>query len=154
MPGNQPERKRNKQSLYELVGGAERVRELVENFYDIVETDPDGEPVHLLHLKGMGVSHLRKAQFEFLCGFLGGPQLYIERNGHSNNKKIHEHVEIGTPEVESWLKCMEKAILKVGLPEALKGRLMAVFTQAAESLKNIEDEQNEHSDKAAQEVLI
>ena len=129
-----------RKTLYDQVGGADGLRKLVNSFYDIVESDPEGEPVHVLHLKGMGVSHLRKAQFEFLCGFLGGPQLYVERNGHSNNKKIHEHIEIGTPEVESWLICMEKAMKQTGVEEALAGRLMKIFRVAAENLKNIPDE--------------
>jgi len=127
----------SKQKLYDMVGGAGAIRELVENFYDIVESDPDGAPVHRLHLHGMGVNHLRQAQFEYLCGFLGGPQFYIERYGHSNNRKIHEHVEIGALEVESWLKCMDKAIEKAGFSAEVHQRLMAVFKQSAESLKNI-----------------
>ncbi|HCH23012.1 MAG TPA: Globin-like protein [Oceanospirillaceae bacterium] len=126
-----------KQKLYDLVGGTEVIRELVENFYDIVESDPDGELVHQLHLRGMGINHLRNAQFEYLCGFLGGPQLYVERYGHANNRKIHEHVEIGVPEVESWLKCMEKAIDKVGLSAEIRQRLMVVFRHSAASLKDI-----------------
>lgn len=127
----------SKQKLYDMVGGAETIKELVENFYDIVESDPDGEPVHRLHLRGMGINHLRQAQFDYLSGFLGGPQLYIERFGHSNNRKIHEHVEIGQPEVESWLKCMEKAMQKTGLPADVHQRLTGIFKQSAESLKNI-----------------
>ena len=128
-----------RKTLYDQVGGVDGIRGLVGRFYDIVETDPEGEPVHVLHLKGMGVSHLRKAQFEFLCGFLGGPQLYIERNGHSNNKKIHEHIEIGAPEIESWLTCMEKAVTQIGVAEEVGARLMRVFRVAAQNLKNIPD---------------
>ena len=122
-----------------MMGGAAAVRELVKHFYDIVETDPDGAPVHRLHLQGMGINHLRQTQFEYLSGFLGGPKLYVERYGHANNRKIHEHVEIGTAEVESWLKCMNKAIHKAGLSTDIEQRLMPIFTHAAKSLKNIED---------------
>ena len=58
-------------SMFQQIGGEEPLRRLVNAFYDIVETHPDGEPVHKLHLEGFGVAHLREAQFEFLCGFLG-----------------------------------------------------------------------------------
>lgn len=49
----------NPNSLYNQIGGEERLRELGESFYDLVETDPDGEPVHVLHLRGHGINHLR-----------------------------------------------------------------------------------------------
>ena len=60
----------SKQTFYEMLGGEQVVYELVEHFYDIVETDLIGEPVHVLHQQGMGINHLRQAQFEYLSGFL------------------------------------------------------------------------------------
>ncbi|MGH1541296.1 MAG: group II truncated hemoglobin [Arenicella sp.] len=126
----------NRQTLYYKMGGESSLKALVETFYDIVETDPDGEPVHVLHLQGFGVNHLRQAQFEFLSGFFGGPQLYIEKTGHSNLRLMHEHVEIGAVERDSWLLCMEKAIDKVGFEAEIKDQLMQGFTRSAEVLKN------------------
>jgi hemoglobin len=123
-------------SMFQQIGGEEPLRKLVNTFYDIVETDPDGAPVHRLHLLGFGISHLRQAQFEFLCGFFGGPQYYVERMGHSNLRRMHEHVAIGSVEVKSWLTCMERAIDATPLDPTLKPRLMHFFTRAAEALRN------------------
>ena len=124
------------QSVYEKMGGAEPLKQLVETFYDIVEEDPEGVIVHALHLKGNGMNHTRRAQFEFLSGFFGGPKLYIERNGHSDMRYIHNHVEVGHVEVEAWLLCMDKAIDQVGFDEDLKQQLMRSFTRAAEITRN------------------
>ena len=129
----------SKQTFYEMLGGEQVVYELVEHFYDLVETDLIGEPVHVLHQQGMGINHLRQAQFEYLSGFLGGPQLYIERYGHSINRKIHEHLEIGTPEIEAWLKCMAKAIDKTGVSAGAQQQLMTVFKHAAKKLNTAKD---------------
>ena len=74
----------NKQLLYERVGGEEGVRRLVETFYDVVEYEPEGEALAILHLRGHGVAHSRIEQFNFLSGFFGGPHLYVEKYGHSN----------------------------------------------------------------------
>ena len=57
-------------SMFQQIGGEEPLRRLVNAFYDIVETHPDGEPVHKLHQEGFGVAHLREAQFEFLAAYL------------------------------------------------------------------------------------
>lgn len=126
----------NTQTLYYKMGGEKAVKDLVETFYDIVETDPDGEPVHVLHLRGHGINHLRRMQFEFLSGFFGGPKLYVERTGHSDMRFMHEHVAVGYVERDSWLLCMEKAIDQVGFEPGIKDQLMATFTRAAEMIRN------------------
>ena len=95
------------QSLYDLIGGEEGIKKLVNVFYDIVETSPEG---HRLHLRGNGIAHSRVDQFNFLSGFLGGPKLYIEKHGHSNVRSMHEHIEINSEAKDIWLKCMSMAI--------------------------------------------
>lgn len=126
------------QLLYELVGGEAGVRKLVEAFYDIVESEPDGHALHLLHLRGHGVAHSRIEQFNFLSGFFGGPKLYAQKWGHSNVREMHEHVEIDRAAKDAWLRCMVTAIDRVGLPADAKARLMAPFTRVATILVNKE----------------
>jgi len=123
-------------SLYELVGGEDGVRNLVETFYDIVEFEPEGQVLHTLHLRGHGVAHSRIEQLNFLSGFLGGPRLYLQKYGHANVRQMHEHVEINAEAKDVWLRCMAMAIDRVGFPAAIKARLMAPFTRVAALLVN------------------
>ena len=118
-------------SVYERLGGEAGVRALVETFYDILETDPEGRIVHDLHLGGFGMAHVREAQFAFLCGFLGGPRYYVERNGHSNLKLIHAHIAFDRRHAEAWLLCMARAIAALGLGADLGERLMRSFERAS-----------------------
>lgn len=121
-----------RQSLYDSIGGEEEIRRLVEAFYDIIETDPEAEELHVLHLRGHGVAHSRVEQFNFLSGFLGGPQYYVQRYGHSHLREIHVHIPIGYKERDIWLACMTKAIARVGIEAETADRLMRHLTQAAE----------------------
>ncbi len=123
-------------TVYQMIGGEQALERLVEKFYDIIETDPDGEIIHALHLKGFGISHVRLAQFEFLSGFFGGPQYYAERMGHANLRAMHEHIQIGSAEVHAWLACMEKAINELGFDAGVHEKLMLHFTRSAKALKN------------------
>jgi hemoglobin len=123
-------------SLYELVGGEDGVRRLVETFYDIVEFEPEGAALHTLHLRGHGVAHSRIEQLNFLSGFFGGPKLYAQKYGHSNVREMHEHVAIDAEARDAWLRCMAMAIDRVGTPASLKGRLMGPFTRVATMLVN------------------
>lgn len=122
--------------LYDRVGGENGVRALVETFYDIVEKEPEGQVLHILHMRGQGVAHSRIEQFNFLSGFLGGPRLYVEKFGHSDVRKMHEHVEIDAEARDAWLKCMSIAIDRVGLTADVKEALMAHFEPVAAKLKN------------------
>ncbi len=129
----------SKQSLYDQIGGEDGVQKLVKVFYDIVETQPEGHQLHVLHLRGNGIAHSRVEQFNFLSGFLGGPKLYIEKHGHSNVREMHEHVEINNASKDAWLKCMDMAIDDVGIAPETKSKLMHNFTVIAERLVNRDD---------------
>jgi hemoglobin len=126
----------NQSSLYNQIGGKSALRTLVESFYDIIESDPDGARVHVLHLRGHGMNHTRIAQFEFLSGFFGGPKLYVERTGHSDMRLVHEHVPVAQAEVDAWLLCMRKNLDNLEYETDLKERLMMTFTRAAIMIKN------------------
>lgn len=122
--------------LYDRVGGEEGVNRLVETFYDIVETEPEGAPLLVLHMRGHGVAHSRIEQFYFLSGFFGGPQLYVEHHGHSNVRQMHAHVEINEQARDAWLTCMSMAIDRVGLAANVKAQMMGTFTRVAGMLVN------------------
>ena len=126
----------SKQALYDLIGGENGVKNLVQVFYDIVETNPEGHKLHLLHLRGNGVAHSRIEQFNFLSGFLGGPKLYVEKHGHSNVRTMHEHVEVTAEAKDIWLNCMSLAIDAIGMEASTKAKLMNNFTVVAERLVN------------------
>ncbi len=123
------------QTPYERIGGEAGVRKLVKTFYDLVETGPEGEPLRVMHNEGNGLAHAREAQFLFLSGFLGGPQLYVEQFRHSNVKQMHAHLAVGEVEAQSWLSCMRNALAET-TDEETASTLMQTFTRVAHSLRN------------------
>lgn len=121
-------------SLYKMIGGESGVKNLVKAFYDLVENDPIGLPLLAMHNMGHGIAHARDAQFEFLSGFLGGPQLYFEHYRNSNVKTIHAHLKIGAVERDAWLSCMDKALHEIRADSETCGHLMRHFSRVAEAL--------------------
>ena len=77
-----------------------------------------------------------KTWLEFLSGYFGGPQYYVERMGHANLQYMHEHIEIGPAEVEAWLTCMKKAIVALGYDAHIETALMRHFTRSAHALQS------------------
>lgn len=125
-------------SFYDRLGGEPGIRKLVDIFYDIVENEPEGHDLNILHLRGHGVAHSRIEQFNFLSGFLGGPKLYTEKHGHSNVRRMHDHVVINANARDSWLNCMQLALERCGTDASTKNDVMTHFKAVAKILKNTE----------------
>ena len=124
-----------RKSPYQMIGGEAGVERLVKMFYDIVESDPAGASLMAMHNQGHGLAHAREVQFEFLSGFLGGPQLYLERHRHSNVRRMHAHLAIGTAERDSWLTCMDQSLRAVIADPEIRSLLMGHFSRVAEALR-------------------
>ncbi|KPD12303.1 group II truncated hemoglobin [Phaeobacter sp. 11ANDIMAR09] len=123
-------------SAVDQIGGEIQLRNLVERFYDRMETDPAVHALHRLHFRGHGLNHTRQAQFEFLCGFLGGRAYYKERFGHMNMREIHAHVPIREADAELWLETFDAALHDCAMEGPAVERLRASLRRAALSLVN------------------
>lgn len=123
-------------SALDQLGGEEKLRTLVERFYDRMETDPAVHSLHRLHFRGHGLSHTRQAQFEFLSGFLGGRAYYRERFGHMDLREIHAHVPIREADAELWLETFDAALADCELDGSVVGKMRATLRRAALMLVN------------------
>lgn len=100
-------------TIYKIIGEEKGTYELVKNFYDIMETDPKAVDCLNSHqlIDGKLPDMIKKKLFMFLCGWLGGPNLFVEKYGHPRMRARHMHIKIGTKETEQWLYCMHKSLL-------------------------------------------
>ena len=117
--------------MIDRIGGEGQVRLLVNHFYDLIESLPQGRAIMEMHMKGHGLSHVRPEQFNFLCGFFGGRRYYHERHGHVNLREIHAHLEIRAEDAEDWLAVMDRAMAETGVPAPEQAEIMATFRRAA-----------------------
>ncbi|MFN5996886.1 MAG: group II truncated hemoglobin [Paracoccaceae bacterium] len=124
--------------MIDRIGGEEKVHHLVNHFYDLIETLPQGATIMAMHQRGHGLSHVRPEQFNFLCGFFGGRRYYQELHGHMNLREIHAHVEIRRQDAEDWLSVMGRAMVDTGVGDREHGEIMATFRRAALMLVNVE----------------
>ena len=124
-------------SLYSVIGGAARLRELVERFYDLMELEPEFDGIRALHPPTMDTS--REKLFMFLSGWTGGPDLFVACHGHPRLRARHLPFAIGSGERDQWLRAMAWAMQDIGIDEALRLRLMASFYQTADWMRNKAD---------------
>ncbi len=119
---------------YERIGGAEKVRALVQRFYQIMDELPESYGIRKLHPESLQGSEDKL--FKFLSGWMGGPQLFIEQYGHPMLRQRHLPFPIGNSEREQWLMCMEKALQDVVEDAALRAELNASFAKVADHMRN------------------
>lgn len=122
---------------FEWIGGEEKVKAMVERFYDLMDLEPRYAALRAVH--GSDLSKARQHLLWFLCGWLGGPQHYTERFGHPRLRMRHMPFAIGIRERDQWLACMEQAMSETGIDEALCSRLKDSFFQTADWMRNIGD---------------
>lgn len=125
------------QSLYEVIGGETRVREMVDRFYDLMELEPEFALLRSAHPPTL--DNARDRLFWFLTGWMGGPDAYVERFGHPRLRARHMPFAIGTQERDQWLRAMAWAMEDVGVAEDLRLRLMESFYQTADWMRNKPD---------------
>lgn len=121
-------------SHYERIGGAEKVRALVQRFYQIMDELPESYGIRKLHPEDLQGSEDKL--FKFLSGWMGGPQLFIEEYGHPMLRQRHMPFSIGGTERDQWLLCMKQALQDVVEDEALRAELNASFAKVADHMRN------------------
>lgn len=119
---------------FEALGGEPRVRALVDHFYDLMELEPVFAPIRGLHPGTLEGS--RDKLHWYLCGWLGGPQHYVQRFGHPRLRARHLPFSIGMVERDLWLQCMRRAMHDVGVEVELAATLEAAFFNTADWMRN------------------
>ena len=80
---------------------------------------------------------MREKLFEFLSGWLGGPDYYVQQHGHPRLRARHLPFAIGIQERNQWVACMDQAMRETGLDPELRERLRNSFFQTADWMRNI-----------------
>ena len=119
---------------FERLGGESGVRALVDRFYDLMDLEPAYAALRALHPGELEGS--RNKLFWFLCGWLGGPNHYIERFGHPMLRARHLPYAIGVAERDQWLACMIQAMEECSIDPALAQRLAESFFGTADWMRN------------------
>ncbi len=119
---------------YVTLGGEPAVRALVDRFYDLMDLEPAYAGIRSLHPTDLGGS--RDKLFWFLCGWLGGPDLYIQRFGHPRLRARHLPFDIGISERDQWMACMVQAMGEEGVSAELSDRLTRSFFGTADWMRN------------------
>ena len=119
---------------YEQIGGEPAVRALVKRFYELMDTLPEAYGIRKLHPADLAGS--QDKLYLYLTGWLGGPQLYVEKFGHPRLRGRHMPFPIGDTERDQWMLCMREAMQEVVADEGLRAKLDKALTDLADFMRN------------------
>jgi hemoglobin len=123
---------------YALIGGEPAVRALVARFYQLMDQLPEARAVRSMHADDLAGS--AEKLFLFLSGWLGGPNLYVERFGHPFLRARHLPFSIGIAERDQWMMCMRQALEETVADAALRTRLLGAIAGLADHMRNLAEQ--------------
>ena len=121
-------------TLYDRIGGAEKVRALVTRFYQLMDELPESYGIRQLHPENLQGS--QEKLFKYLCGWMGGPALYVQEYGHPMLRRRHLPFSISESERDQWLLCMDSALHEEVENTILFQELSNAFAKLADHMRN------------------
>ena len=119
-------------TLFEHVGGQPFFDDLVDRFYDGVETEPE--------LRAMYPDDLepgKRALALFLGQYFGGPTTYSDEKGHPRLRMRHVNFRIDEAARDGWVRHMTAAVLVAELDEPTQTQMLDYFAMAAQHMINV-----------------
>lgn len=123
------------QTVYELIGGEEPLRLLVDSFYDKVNADPILRPMYPPEL-----AESKRRLFLFLVQFFGGPSHYSEERGHPRLRMRHFPFAIDRQARDHWLEHMWESIEEIRIEEPARSMMRDYFERSSAFLINRPDD--------------
>ena len=123
-----------RQSIYDAIGGIDKVDELVDRFYDLMALEPKFSDLRAMH--GQDLSNSREKLKFFLTGWMGGPDIYSPKYGHPMLRARHLPFKIGLNERNQWLACMYQAMEDCGIDGNIAKQLEESFFNTADWMRN------------------
>ncbi|MCU0481146.1 MAG: globin [Anaerolineae bacterium] len=118
-------------TIYELVGGEETFKQLVDLFYAKIEAD-----VNLRPMFPESLEEGKHWQFLFLCQLFGGPQQYAEERGHPRLRMRHAPFTIDQKAKEAWLSHMLSSLDELQIEQPMLDTMRGYFERAATHMIN------------------
>jgi hemoglobin len=115
---------------FQAAGGTQGLRQLVDDFYDAMDTIPEAAGIRRMHPEDLTVSRDKLARF--LSGWLNGPNTFRPKYGPIHIPRAHHHLPIGEAEMEAWLRCMGISLEKQPYEPAFKKYLLQQLRIPAE----------------------
>ena len=124
--------------MYQAFGGADGVRTLTDRFYDLMELEPQYRALRNMH--GEDMTLIREKLYEFFSGWLGGPQLFVEKYGHPQLRARHMPFAVNMQVRNAWIACFAHAMSELEIDKELAEPVLIQIFAMADWCRNQNEE--------------
>jgi len=117
---------------YDLVGGAERVRAIVDRFYDLMDQEEGFAELRALHAADL--APMRASLSGFLTGWLGGPRDWFVDNPGKCMMSLHAPIAVTPQTAGQWIEAMRRAITDAAVDPEIAARMIEALTGMARGM--------------------
>lgn len=123
---------------YEALGGETVLKLLTKRFYEIMSEMPEAQGIRKMHPQDISTSE--EKLFMFMSGWLGGPNLFVEKYGHPRLRARHFPFKITKSERDQWMICMVNAFDDLHIEDPLRSELLHSLLNLADHMRNQQEE--------------
>lgn len=116
-------------SPYELIGGADAIRDVVDRFYDLMEERPEFAELRALHAADL--MPMRESLADFLTAWTGGPRHWFEQRPGKCLMSAHAQVKMTSETAEQWARAMREAIASSSIDPELGDKFAGALCDLA-----------------------
>ena len=98
----------NQSNAYDLIGGDDTIKKIAINFYQFMDSELQVKQLRDIHPEDLQLSE--EKLYQFLSGWLGGPQLFQKKYGNPALKARHLPFSVDENMRDQWLMCMKHAL--------------------------------------------
>ena len=121
------------QTPFDVIGGHDAIRRVVNRFYDLMDSDPDYAQLRAMHAPDL--TPMRESLAGWLAAWAGGPRDWFVANPGKCVMSAHAALGVTAETARQWTDAMTRAIDEGGLDDADLGRLIAErFTLMANAM--------------------
>lgn len=114
---------------FEAIGGEEKVRQLVNRFYDLMDEEPAYAALRAMHAESL--DEMRASLTGFLTGWLGGPRDWFAAHPGVCIMSAHAKIAVTPETARQWVDAMGRALAEQPMDEAIREAISAAFSRMA-----------------------
>ncbi|MFD1103594.1 MULTISPECIES: group II truncated hemoglobin [Sphingobium] len=121
-----------KQTPFDMIGGAPVVRQVVDRFYDLMDSERDYAALRAMHAEDL--APMRTSLSGFLIAWLGGPRDWFSEHPGVCVMSAHAKLAIDRESADQWVDAMRRAVTEAPIDSELGTRMMEALSGMAQGM--------------------
>ena len=114
---------------FEMIGGVEPIRRVVDAFYDLLESDPQYAELRAMHAPDL--APMREALTGFFIGWMGGSREWFTAQGGFCVMTRHSKMPITEKTAKQWSDALRAALVAAQVEPGFAAQMDQILTRLA-----------------------